>query len=257
MSNCIVLIMILLGLHSPLMAEELRVAASAYLSAPYTIYVNDELRGGLVKDIFDQLGTELGIRVHYLDCPRKRVEQSLLNGEIHIAPVAHPQWLSPTYAGDWTDPIFALRELLVFRANSKFHYRGPDDLKGLRIGAILGYHYPIVDPYFKSGAAIRSDVQKADQNVDMLLNERIDAYLIHDLTHRYFQKTDARSKLLRAEDVGSHARDISWAVSKKTPVPVARLKDFIRDLKKSGKLEAMMKKYGLVGDIFAPPPTGN
>lgn len=243
MSKCFAVFALLLGLHSTLSAKELRVAASAYLSEPYTIYEKGELRGGLIKDIFSLLGDELGVVIKYVDCPRKRVEQGLVSGDLHIAPVAHPLWLSKNFAGDWTDPLFELRELLILRTDSQLKYHGPEDLKGLRIGTILGYHYPIMDAYFKSKDVTRSDVQRADQNADMLLNHRIDAYIVHDIVFRYFQKVDARAQLLRAVELGTTVREISWAVSRKTPVPLKQLNAFVRDLKKSGRLEAILKKY--------------
>lgn len=243
MSKCFAVFAWLFGLNPTLGAAELRIAASAYLSEPYTIYEKGELRGGLVKDIFTLLGDELGVAIKYVDCPRKRVEQGLMSGELHIAPVAHPLWLSKNYAGDWTETVFELREFLVTRTDSQVKYHGPEDLKGLRIGTILGYHYPIVEPYFKTKAVMRSDVQKADQNVDMLLNHRIDAYIVHDIVFRYFQKMDIRAPLLRAVDLGAKAREISWAVSKKTSVPLERLNAFVRDLRKSGRLDTIMKKY--------------
>jgi polar amino acid transport system substrate-binding protein len=256
MRKFFVILFMLLGLPSSLQARELRISASAYLSEPYTIYEEGVLRAGLVKDIFDELGAELGVSIQYVDLPRKRVEAGLESGEVHIAPVAHPNWLSKEFSGDWTEPLFMLRELLVMQASSKIKYQGPQDLQGLRIGTILGYHYPFVESYFQSGATQRIDVQKADQNVDMLLNRRIDAYIVHDMVFRFFQKTDKRAPLLRAVDLGNSEREISWAVSKKLPVPLDRLKGFIRGLKKNGRIEQILKKYQLADAESSPPPAG-
>lgn len=256
MSRLFLMMIMLSGVATPLQAKELRISASAYLSEPYTIYENGVLRAGLVKDIFDELGLELGVHIHYVDLPRKRVEAGLESGEIHIAPVAHPHWLSKDFSGDWTEPLFIMRELLVMQASSTLNYQGPADLKGLRIGTILGYHYPYVQPYFQSGATYRVDVQRADQQVDMLLNRRIDAYIVHDISFRYFQKMDKRASLLRAVDLGNLEREISWAVSKKLPVPLDRLKAFVRGLKKSGRIEQMLKKYQRAEADSPPPPAG-
>jgi polar amino acid transport system substrate-binding protein len=242
MAGYIFMIMMLFGLCSELNAKELRIAASAYLSEPYTIYEKGELRGGLIKDIFDSLGTEFAVKIQYKDVPRKRVEAGLMAGEIHIAPVARPQWLSKSFAGQWTEPVFRIKELLVVHAQSKLNYRGPDDLKGLRIGTILGYHYPLADAYFQAGTATRWDVQKADQNLDMLLKKRVDACLMHDLVFRYFQKTNPRASHLRAFDVEPEF-DVFWAVSPKTSVPVERLNSFIRETRKSGRLDQFLSRY--------------
>lgn len=255
MARFFMMLTMLLSVTAPLQARELRISASAYLSEPYTIYEQGILRAGLVKDIFDELGVDLGISIRYVDLPRKRVEAGLESGEIHIAPVAHPLWLSKEYSGDWTEPLFTLRELLVMQVDSKLNYHGPQDLKGLRIGTILGYHYPVVDPYFQAGTTYRVDVQKADQNVDMLLNRRIDAYIVHDMVFRYFQKMDKRASLLRAVELGNTEREISWAVSKKSPVPLDSLKAFIRGLRKSGRIEQILKRYQLAEGAM-PPPAG-
>jgi ABC-type amino acid transport substrate-binding protein len=256
MTRYFVMFIMLLSVTAPLQARELRISASAYLSEPYTIYEKGVLRAGLLKDIFDELGVQLGVSVQYVDLPRKRVEAGLESGEIHIAPVAHPHWLSKEFSGDWTEPVFMLRELLVMQASSRLRYRGPSDLKGLRIGTILGYHYPFVESYFQSGAAYRIDVQKAEQNADMLLNRRIDAYIVHDIVFRYFQKTDQRASLLRAVDLGNAEREISWAVSKKSPLSLDRLNAFVRGLKKSGRIVQILKQYQLAEAEVAPPPAG-
>ncbi|HET9236740.1 MAG TPA: transporter substrate-binding domain-containing protein [Oligoflexus sp.] len=256
MSRLFMMLIMLSGVATPLQAKELRISASAYLSEPYTIYEKGVLRAGLVKDIFDELGLELGVSIHYVDLPRKRVEAGLESGEIHIAPVAHPHWLSKDFTGDWTEPLFMMRELLVMQASSTLNYQGPGDLKGLRIGTILGYHYPYVEPYFRSGATFRADVQRADQSVDMLLNRRIDAYIVHDISFRYFQKMDKRAALLRAVDLKNTGTEISWAVSKKLPVPFERLQAFIRGLKKSGRIERILKKYQPAEAGPPPLPAG-
>lgn len=256
MARFFVMLLMLLGATVPLEARELRISASAYLSEPYTIYEQGILRSGLVKDIFDELGADMAVSIRYVDLPRKRVEAGLESGEIHIAPVAHPHWLSKEFSGDWTEPLFIQRELLVMQVGSRLNYHGPQDLKGLRVGTILGYHYPFVESYFQSGATYRVDVQKADQNVDMLLNQRIDAYIVHDMVFRYFQKMDKRAALLRAVDLGNKEREISWAVSRKSPVPLDSLNAFIRNLKKSGRIEQILKKYQLAEGAAAPLPTG-
>ena len=256
MRKFFVMLGLLFGVQATLQARELRISASAYLSEPYTIYEQGVLRAGVVKDIFDELGAELGVTIRYVDLPRKRVEAGLVSGEIHIAPVAHPNWLSKEFSGYWTEHVFMLRELLVMLASSKLPYQGPWDLQGLRVGTILGYHYPFVEAYFQSGATRRIDVQKADQNVDMLLNRRIDAYIVHDMVFRYFQKMDKRAPLLRSVDLGNREREISWAVSKSSPVLLDRLNSFIRGLRKSGRMEQVLKKYQLAEAESTPPPAG-
>lgn len=243
MSNFITTLMLLLAASEEVSSKDLRVAASSYLSEPYTMYENGKLRGGLIKDIFDSLGTDLGVSIIYSDIPRKRVEVGLKIGEIHIAPVAHPQWLSKTYSDDWTVAVFTLKDLLILQSDSKLNYRNTNDLRTLRIGTTLGYHYPLLDSYFDAGTIIRSDVQKMEQNVDMLLSKRIDAYITHNIVFRYFQKTDPRASSLRAVELEAPERPISWAVSKKSPIPLEQLNNYIRKLRKNGRLDQILRKY--------------
>jgi polar amino acid transport system substrate-binding protein len=135
-----------------------------------------------------------------------------------------------------------IRELLIVQADSKLNYREPDDLKGQRVGTKLGYHYPLVDAYFQAGTATRWDVQRVDQNIDMLLKKRIDVCIMHDLVFRYLQKVNPRAKHLRALELESEW-DVSWAASPKTPVPLKSLNKFIKEFKKSGQLDQVLSQY--------------
>jgi polar amino acid transport system substrate-binding protein len=225
------------------LAKDLRVAASNQLSEPYTVYAKGEMKGGVIKDIFDRLGPELGVHVHFQTLPRKRLEQGLENGVLHIIPLAHPEWFSREFKGLWTEPLFKIRDYLVVRADSKLNYQRPEDLKGLRIGTLLGYQYPFLEPDFKAGSLHRTDVQSINQNVDMLLNHRVDAYICHDIVFKYFQKTDPRAPLVKAMELGSPAREVFWTVSRKSPVSVEQLNHFLRKLRTSGQLDNILKKY--------------
>jgi polar amino acid transport system substrate-binding protein len=160
---------------------ELRVAASDANGRPFVLYDADgRFRGGLAADLMDHLAAELGLRARYLNLPRARVEPGLKQGEVDIGCFLAPEWVDDAAALRWTPVLFHVRQVIVSRAGSP-PVSAAADLYGKRVGTLLNYVYPELEPYFSEGRIQRADAPSAAANIAKLKAGRIDAFMDVDL----------------------------------------------------------------------------
>lgn len=185
--------------------DVLRVAASDANGRPFVLY--DEagrFEGGLARDLMDHLAAGLGLQARYLNLPRARVEPALRQGEVDIGCFLAPEWVADAGALRWTPVLFHIRQVIVSRAGSAPIER-PEALYGRRVGTLLNYVYPELEPYFSERRILRADAPSAAANLAKLKGGRIDAVLDVDLAILYAVETgelplDVRIDLLWAPD---------------------------------------------------------
>jgi len=91
------------------------------------------------------------------------------------------EWVKNPKAYLWTDPVVDSTDVLIFPKDRPINFETPDDLKGKQIGAIPGYRYPLLEPYFADGRIKRDDVKKDSLMLGKLLRGRDDAAIINKL----------------------------------------------------------------------------
>lgn len=94
-------------------------------------------------------------------------------------------WVNPAWFGDegrrrylWSLPMMRDTNELISSRDHPIDYRGPDSIKGLTFGGIIGYHFAAVDGLVASGQMKRSDAKLAKTNLDLLLRHRIDITMV-------------------------------------------------------------------------------
>jgi polar amino acid transport system substrate-binding protein len=173
----------------PDQVRTLRIAANDANGPPFVLYDGQgRFVGGLARDVIDPLAGALGLRAEYLNLPRARVEAWLREGRIDGACVLAPAWVARPGALRWSPPLFRIRQVIVSPASAA-PVTSPRALFGHRLGTLLNYTYPELQPYFADGRINRSDAPSFASNIAKLERGRIDAFLNDDIASLYAART--------------------------------------------------------------------
>lgn len=170
---------------APSAAGWLRVAVNEANGRPFALHdAQGRLTGGLARDIIDPLAAALGRQPRYYNLPRARVEAWLREGRLDGACFLAPAWVARPDDLRWSPVLFHIRQVVVSPPGSP-PVAAPRALFGKRLGTLLNYTYPELQPYFADGRIRRSDAPSFDSNIAKLARGRIEAFLNDDIAALY------------------------------------------------------------------------
>jgi len=246
----LLLVIILLIINSAA-AKELIINFSPGNSEPYAFLElqagNVILSGGIIKDLADGLGKEMGVPIIYKKYPRKRRKSGLEKGHIHGVCIWNPLWESNPENYDWSIPLFEESNWFVLKKENSFPVKSFDDLNGKRLGTILGYHYVGLMDHFKQKLIIRDDVRTLKQNFNKLNANRIDAFIDSNILIEYYLLSN---NIYDQHSIGekiASKHDIYCGFSKKSPFPISQINAAFTRMKDRGDIENILKKYRQFG----------
>lgn len=218
----------------------MKISYHAGMTAPYCIMHDGQLVGGLIKDIGDRLSRDLGLKVTYVPIAAARSDSLVESGAINIRPFTSPQWMAGRELYYWTTPIVVEQKAFLIRKASQVRIRSLDNVKGLRIGGILGYQYPEFATIAQSFT--RDDVETLRQNIDRLAAGRIDAVYDSELYMLYLLK-DSPDMPFAVEPFRPAPVPMSWAVAKNAALPFERMDALIKRMLADKTIDNMLAKY--------------
>lgn len=153
-------------------------------------------------------------------------------------------------------PLGQYQEALVFRTDEARPVTTPEDLQGLRLGALQGYEYnDLLQEYVTTHQSDATRVQllsgenRINRNLRKLLNHRVDVLLGEYSVLLYALHTQAlRDRvdlILLPEEASPLYIGFSPALDS-SPLYAAQLSAGIRRLKHTGRYDQIMARYGLV-----------
>ncbi len=210
---------------------------------PYIELEHGALAGGLLKALVDELGAELGIEVEYRLLPRKRLQQQLLAGQLHLLPHANPAWLPDADAFFWSAPWIEDRDVLIVRRDEPGPITDLHGLSGRRIGTILGYHYPELDFFFEHRMLLRDDGHDLRQNLERLAARRIDLLVDSEVMIDDQLRQMPHPERFRKLDliVANNPRHL--ALSKHAPISIEQLERALQALRQQGRITELLERY--------------
>ncbi|MFC4655570.1 substrate-binding periplasmic protein [Rheinheimera marina] len=232
-----------LGLAGSAYADlTLNAAVSETNTAPYAIFSESgTLTAGLAKDLLDRLAVRLDARLNYLNLPRGRVTDWLLDGRADIGCFLSPDWVRvPGLA--WTPVLFHTQQLIIRRKGSARVYTAVD-LRRKRIGTTRGFVYPELSLSFSTGQAVRDDAASLESNLQRLKQGRVDLVMSVDLSYGYLQKT-APDPELEADPLWAEPVAVYCGLNPAKPQLVLAIQQQFELMKKAGELEPMLAKWG-------------
>jgi ABC-type amino acid transport substrate-binding protein len=187
----------------------------------------------------DKLGAalahQLGRQVKYIALPRRRLMAALEHGEGDILCSYLPEWLPG--AVDWTRAFIPTSEVVV----SSPHVKPPAtvaDLRGLRLGTVVGYQYPELEKIIGNDY-IRDDAPTSVMSIRKWRAGRVD-YLVT-------QRSAVNRQLAEGGlPPGYHVLVIyevkaKCAVSRKSQITVDEVNAVINAMERSGEMAGILK----------------
>ena len=212
---------------------------------PYLIKEDNGKIHGIMIDVMKEVAQKHGFSVKIMPLPEKRAIKGIAAGEIDVYSKAK-DWVDDPSAYLWTDPVVDSTDVLIFPKDRPVKFETPDDLKGKKMGAILGYRYPLLEPYFADGRINRDDVKKDSLMLAKLLKGRDDAAIINKLVafwvirqHPEFKGTFAFSE----KPVGKAGCRFMFTPKQSWGPFIEIFNNELAAMKEDGRLEAIVRKY--------------
>ncbi len=229
----------LLALCEPAAAADRDMLFIAPMSAamPMAEFADGKLSNGIIKDVSEAIAHKLGRTPKFASIPGKRVEYTLAAGEADGVCNVLPGWIKGDF--HWSRPLIPNAGIIISHRDAPV-VRALADLKGKRVGTVLGYRYPglegVIDTVF-----LREDARTVQQ-VFMKMGAGRNAHAIAErLEFEYEVRTNKALKL--REDLVFETYKTSCAFSKLSKVPFAEIEQAIAALNASGAIDAIVARY--------------
>lgn len=232
----------LLLLCSPTFAAEraLRFSVTESWAMPLMRYEQGHAAGGILFDLHTRLAQKVGRLAEQPVLPRQRVQQQLERGEIDVRCYVNPAWIKEShYQYIWSLPFMVQRDLFVTRRNESAL---PGSHSGERIGTVLGFIYPTLEPQIASGLVQRDDARTQEQVLEKLAAGRYRFAVSNQLTLDWYNRNREPARRLRP--LGELAADlISCLVRDQPDVPTQQLLRAMVQMKQDGEFDAILARY--------------
>lgn len=236
----------MLGASATAQAQTVYKVGSTPTGTPFTFLdAKTNTVEGMMVDIIGEIGKEQGFKIEIQALQFSTLIAALTSGKIDIISAA--MYGSPERAKvvDFSQDVYSYGEGLVVSAKDEKDYVGFDDLKGKKVGGQIGTRY--IDALKASGAP--AEVSAYDSLPDILRdvsNGRLDAG-IGDYPILAYNLAQGRFPQLRL--VKSYKPSvpgpINIAVKQGNTELLGKINAGLASMKKDGRLDAILKKWGL------------
>ncbi|MFC4161256.1 substrate-binding periplasmic protein [Chitinimonas lacunae] len=220
-------------------------AYNVYQAPPFVVG-----SGGLVADVVTYFNDKLKGQYQFKleTMPRERLNQTVINNPGFKGVVL---LLSPPFVGDqerkkylWSASVLDDANAVISSPAKPIEYTGPDSLKGLSFGGVLGNRYMGLEERFGKDIQ-RSDVSSELANLEKVANGRIDVTLMAHSIYRYLSRQhNLTSKLhLSSKPHANFSRHIFAAKGEEKLIAV--LDQVIAASKQDPAWTALLAKYNL------------
>ena len=205
---------------------------------PMARFAGDSVVGGMSLELGQLLAGQLGRPVRAIARPRRRMLRTLVEGEADWVCTYLQAWLPGPLR--WSKGFFLQEDVIVSRADHARPQR-LRDLRGRRIGTVLGFVYPELESALGVGF-VREDAPSSEANLRKLAAGRV----AHAAVSRRALDVAVREGLLR---VAVHpalpvARPLTQcALGPHAPLPIEQLDQAIDAIQRDGSLQALYRRY--------------
>lgn len=195
---------------------------------------------GILVDLQQRLAAKVGRKAELLVMPRLRVQHALDSGEIDVRCYVSPNWVnSGHYRYIWSLPFMTQRDVL---AGTRAENLRAEQLRGERLGTVLGFTYPRLEPLFASGQLQREDARTQDQVLLKLSAQRYQYAISNELSLHWFNRQQpAEQKLHILSEIASDP--IACIVRDAPDVPTMALLRAMVQMKQAGEFDEILARY--------------
>ncbi|RXZ43813.1 ABC transporter substrate-binding protein [Crenobacter cavernae] len=229
-----------------LAAPVLRIGVGASDGPPIVMLAkaaDSELVGGLYKELGDALAKQLGATPEYVVVSRNRVESNIERNKVDIHCNANPRWFGNAARLGWTRELYPQIERVV-TLKGEPNISSVDQLAGKRVGTILGFHYPPLEPMWKAQRASRVNETRLDLMLKAVLMRLSDAAIPSELEYVAWARANPlEARALKVHPMVFTTMPTMCAVAPKGNFGVAELNRAIDRLEKNGQIKAILSRY--------------
>lgn len=234
--------LLLLTLNGASFASEraLRFSVNDSWAMPMVRIEDGQAVEGILVDLHQRLAAKVGRQAEMLVMPRLRVQQALEAGEIDVRCYVSPNWVnSGNYRHIWSLPFMTQRDVLTGVNPEQLQ---PEQLLNERLGTVLGFSYPRLEPLFASQQIQREDARTQDQVLLKLSARRYRYAISNELSLHWFNRHQApEQKLHSLSEVA--AEPIACIIRDAQDVPTMRLLRAMVQMKQAGEFDAIVARY--------------
>ncbi|MEA1606947.1 substrate-binding periplasmic protein [Pseudomonas spirodelae] len=195
---------------------------------------------GFLVDLQQRMAAKIGRKADMLVMPSLRIGYAMASGEIDVRCYVSPNWINADhYRFIWSLPFMTQRDLLL---GNRAEQLQPEALHGERLGTVLGFTYPRLDPLFNSGQIQREDSRTQDQVLHKLSAGRYRYAISNELSLSWFNRHQPPGqKLYALSEVA--ADPVSCMVRDAPDVPTMALLRAMVQMKQAGEFDALLARY--------------
>jgi polar amino acid transport system substrate-binding protein len=204
---------------------------------PIAHFSDGRLDGGIIKDLGDAIALRLGRQARYVSLPGKRVEFALGAGQADGVCNVLPGWISGDFA--WSRPLIPNAGVVISHRDAPV-IRSLDDLAGKRVGTVLGYKYPALEPVL--GKTFLREDASTMQHVFLKMEAGRNKYAIGERLELEYEMRVNNVMALR-EDLVFETYKTSCAFARTSKIPFADIEQAIAALAAAGAVDAIITRY--------------
>ncbi|APW44565.1 substrate-binding periplasmic protein [Rhodoferax saidenbachensis] len=204
------------------------------------------LNGGLLTDMGALLAKELGRQLQTVPLSRRRIEPSLLRGDVDLVCYHSPGWTEQHAQFGWTIATLPQIERIVVRKGAPMPEDLPQDVMGKRISTQHGYGYPPLQPLFEAGQATRVDDSKVEFQFKSVALGASDMLVTSEaeIEGYFYDHPQERGQFETSKAIFTSV-PTQCAVSPKSRASLTEINKALAHLMHTGALERLAKKYRL------------
>lgn len=178
-----------LGISSVVAVENIKIYTYHHKTP---LIIDEVLEKGLYYDAvryFNSKNKEYQFSLIYQ--PRRRLDLMVNSNNLDGIVIG----VNPLWFGDkeekkylWTSTLVSDVDEVISTNEKPFEYTGPDSLKNMRVGLVLGYYYYGLSELADYGLLKRDDATSEDHHFRKLLADRIDVAVISRSNYDYVMK---------------------------------------------------------------------
>ncbi len=227
----------------------LRVLIPESSAMPFAQFVRsgdkNKVHSGLEKDWADSLARQMGRVAEFVPISAKRVLAVAARGGFDLQCFQSPKWYDSSSKAvyEWfPEPLLTIEERLVGLPTADVVH-GPAELKGKRVGVVLGYRYPALDALFATKEILREDAPNEVSLLQKQLKGRADYSVVKSINLAYARKRDADyAVLLESPWVVSRTELFCMRVVA-SPIPLTEMTQAYHALVAQGALSRLLARY--------------
>lgn len=206
---------------------------------PFYQQLDGQAAEGIVAELDQELGKQLQRPIELILTPRNRMPLRLLSGQVDVICYLSPAWLGADATKfEWSVPLINQRDVIATTAHVNSERAIP---QGTRLGAVLGYVYPVLNSAFAQGQWIRDDARRQELTLRKLMIGRYDYALSNELSLAWLNRSQPAGEKLQVIEY-LPATPVGCMVNPKHRDSQKILRA-LEELKNDGRIDEILSHY--------------